>query len=292
MRWIVSCLVGLTAVAYLAQGREMEDGRIFAARSVKTAIIVTTSTTVTPLTCAAVLPANTVCQRRRYRSFSLIDLKKKEMNRLAILSVFLMGVLCSVQGRNEEDGRVIVAVKTTTLFTLATSTTTLPLTCATVISRTVCARRRFKRYSFIDDETFGGIDDESLTALDASLREQEQLQEKEEEEEEKDLLKSRTGKIAAFTIESTISSTLTVTVTSINNSITVSVSLFCSVDGFNAPPFVKKMNLLVVGVLLGAVCSAYGRDIDDARIIAARSTRRPLYSPPPPLLNPSPVPSL
>ena len=58
-------------------GRSDEDARIVAKRTTKTAIVLTTSTTTTPFTCAF-LTNNQVCQRRRLRRYQPIYDEKQQ----------------------------------------------------------------------------------------------------------------------------------------------------------------------------------------------------------------------
>merc|ERR1719167_770011 len=67
-------VLGLAVLALLGttQARNEEDGRVVAAYSTMTAIVLSTSTTTVPYTCA-ILPGTVGCQRRRYRRFMNID---------------------------------------------------------------------------------------------------------------------------------------------------------------------------------------------------------------------------
>ncbi|XP_071522188.1 uncharacterized protein [Panulirus ornatus] len=66
-RFVLLCI--FMGILCLAEGRDSDDARIAASRTTKTAIVLTTSTTVTPFTCALATNA-AACQRRRYRRYS------------------------------------------------------------------------------------------------------------------------------------------------------------------------------------------------------------------------------
>lgn len=65
----VACMYDMTLpLSHHDPGRDAEDARIVAVYSTKSAIVLTTSTTTTPFTCAFATN-NVVCQRRRYKRF-------------------------------------------------------------------------------------------------------------------------------------------------------------------------------------------------------------------------------
>ncbi|XP_042219969.1 uncharacterized protein LOC121864871 isoform X2 [Homarus americanus] len=69
MKWLVLGI--LLAVLSTTQGRNPEDGKVVAAHTTRTAIVLTTSTTVRPFTCALATNPE-VCQKRRFRRYSAI----------------------------------------------------------------------------------------------------------------------------------------------------------------------------------------------------------------------------
>ncbi|XP_045605588.1 uncharacterized protein [Procambarus clarkii] len=139
---------------------------------------------------------------------------------MAPLVVLLALCLLSTptHGRSEEDARIVAARSTKTAISFTTSTTVTPYTCALVINAKVCQRRRYKRYSSVNnwglendyEELHGSVPELSSSG-------------------------GREGRIA-LTIWSTTTSVYTVTTTSINSSTTFSVSFYCTVNGASFPP--------------------------------------------------------
>nr|XP_045605589.1 uncharacterized protein LOC123762892 [Procambarus clarkii] len=134
--------------------------------------------------------------------------------------VFLT-ILCLAHGRESSDAKLLVAAYSTkTAYFLTTSTTTTPYTCAFKVQTQVCQRRRFKRYSSVDDVVV-----RDLSPLEGTL----------EDAIEGDAKNKRNPRIA-LTIWSTTTSTYTVTSTSINSATTFSLSFYCTVSGASALP--------------------------------------------------------
>ncbi|XP_045133183.1 uncharacterized protein LOC123517301 [Portunus trituberculatus] len=138
-----------------------------------------------------------------------------------LYSVFI-GVLCSVQGRSDEDGRIVAKRTTKTAIVLTTSTTTTPFTCAFLTNNQVCQRRRFRRYQPIYDEK----KHDAAMVLDGSHGDDAWRMEEGGERDPR----------IALTVWTTVSSTYTVTATSTNTATTFSLSFYCTVNGASFPP--------------------------------------------------------
>ncbi|KAK8739828.1 hypothetical protein OTU49_003217 [Cherax quadricarinatus] len=118
MKWLLVCVAA--ALCGVAQGRSEDDARIIAARSTKTAISLTTSTTVTPYTCAFLTNA-AVCQRRRYRRYSALT-PDEASNGMDKIDGPLEGSLLESDPSNRE-GRIAITIWTTvtTIYTVTST---------------------------------------------------------------------------------------------------------------------------------------------------------------------------
>ncbi|XP_071522190.1 uncharacterized protein [Panulirus ornatus] len=143
-----------------------------------------------------------------------------------VLGIFLV-IFCLAEGRDSEDARVIATRSTKTAIILTTSTTTTPFTCALLTNAATCQRRRYRRYTAINENHLQ--EDEAL--LDGSLADDE-----EHSRSERDAPAEERDPRIALTIWTTSSSTFTVTSTSINTAITFSLSFYCTVNGVAFPP--------------------------------------------------------
>nr|XP_053641356.1 uncharacterized protein LOC128694997 [Cherax quadricarinatus]XP_053641357.1 uncharacterized protein LOC128694997 [Cherax quadricarinatus]XP_053641358.1 uncharacterized protein LOC128694997 [Cherax quadricarinatus] len=134
--------------------------------------------------------------------------------------VVCLALVSVAQGRDDEDARLIVAAYSTkTAIILTTTTTTTPFTCAFKTNGAVCQRRRYRRYTKLDDSV---LSDDTRPEVSGSLGEE--------------TVKNERQPRIALTIWTTVSSTYTVTSTSTNRSTTFSLSFFCTVSGAVLPP--------------------------------------------------------
>ncbi|XP_050737967.1 uncharacterized protein LOC127009187 [Eriocheir sinensis] len=134
----------------------------------------------------------------------------------------LLGLLCSVQGRTDDDARIVAKRTTKTAVVLSTSTTTSPFTCAFRTNTQVCQRRSFRRFNPINDDKvdntemqLDGSQDDATWQLDDDSQRESRI---------------------ALTIWTTISSTYTITATSTNSATTFSLSYYCTINGASYPP--------------------------------------------------------
>ncbi|XP_045605938.1 uncharacterized protein [Procambarus clarkii] len=139
-----------------------------------------------------------------------------------VLIVCLGHLSVGAKARDSDDARIVAKRSTKTAIILTTSTTIRPYTCALTVNAPVCQRRRFKRYTPIEDER---IIANEAAQLEGSLAEY-------EKGANTDFREPR----IALTFISTTSSTYTVTVTSTNTAITFSLSYYCTVNGASYPP--------------------------------------------------------
>ncbi|XP_071522185.1 uncharacterized protein [Panulirus ornatus] len=125
MKWLA--VGSLLCLLCLAQGREAEDGRLIAARSTKTAIVLTTSTTAAPFTCALATNA-AACQRRRYRRYSSLNTHTLAADGLLLDGSMDDDVVGEGGGRplaNPREGRVALVVWTTLSSTFTVTATSI-----------------------------------------------------------------------------------------------------------------------------------------------------------------------
>ncbi|KAK7080808.1 hypothetical protein SK128_003826 [Halocaridina rubra] len=161
--------------------------------------------------------------------------------RLILVSSFL-ALLVLVKAENERDGRIVVAYSTKTAYSITTSVTTIPLTCASTGNPVVCKKRRYRRYKNIilpkSDLTGPDLDASHEEAVAGTGRDFESFMRDTDIsnfDKDQDGSNRREGKIAV-TVWTTRSSTFTVTSTSINSALTFSVSYFCTFNGANLAP--------------------------------------------------------
>ncbi|KAK4287217.1 hypothetical protein Pmani_039706, partial [Petrolisthes manimaculis] len=180
-------------------------------------------------------------------------------------TTFSLSFFCTIDNNNNNNGKdrvgkFVARFVDTTVTSLATTTTVVPLTCVSFgASPNTCGRRRrYRSYSMVklDDDKNGtghtqldgsvleNGDEESLDILEPTLKaggggEDEDMDEEDEDgalavvgEERK---RRREGRIA-ISIVSTTTTTFTITATSTNDQTTFSISFFCSAPGPPAPP--------------------------------------------------------
>ncbi|KAK8739829.1 hypothetical protein OTU49_003218, partial [Cherax quadricarinatus] len=141
--------------------------------------------------------------------------------------VVCLALVSVAQGRDDEDARLIVAAYSTkTAIILTTTTTTTPFTCAFKTNGAVCQRRRYRRYTKLDDSV---LSDDTSAELTGTLSEGKSIGELEEGGDS-------SGRGLAITFVTTTTSTYTVTSQSINSSTTFSLSFYCSAANAVIPP--------------------------------------------------------
>ncbi|XP_042219970.1 uncharacterized protein LOC121864872 [Homarus americanus] len=140
-----------------------------------------------------------------------------------LIFALTLGVLSLVEGRDALDARIVAARSTKTAFFITTSTTVTPFTCAFATQGDVCQKRRYRRYSHINDRQLELDNNEIQASLNGML-----------DREERDV-DDRDPRLA-LTFWTTVSSSYTVTTTSVDTGTTFSLSFFCTVNGVVYPP--------------------------------------------------------
>ncbi|KAK3849954.1 hypothetical protein Pcinc_043314 [Petrolisthes cinctipes] len=181
-------------------------------------------------------------------------------------TTFSLSFFCTIHDDDNHNnngknrlGKFVARFVETTVTSLTTSTTVVPLTCVSFgASTNTCGRRRrYRSYSMVkfdDDKDATGHtqldgsvlengNEEFLDLLEPTLKSGSGGEKMEEEEDEGEADgvgvvgegKRREGRIA-ISIVSTTTTTFTLTSTSINDQTTFSISFFCSAPGPPAPP--------------------------------------------------------